>query len=109
MHLLSTRAFVTDWLGGNLQLRRFRIPEYAFAERPTLVRYPEPGFVSKVLNRAAACDLEREGECSWNVEVHHPILSWVCRPDDVAGLVDFRYWWVVGTSVCVMRSSSTDF
>ncbi|KAK6221150.1 hypothetical protein QIS74_04879 [Colletotrichum tabaci] len=73
------------------ELRRFRIPEYAFAERPTLVRYPKPGFVSKVLNRAAACDLEREGECSWNVEVHHPILSWVCRPDDVAGLVDFRY------------------
>ncbi|KAK1973308.1 hypothetical protein LZ30DRAFT_611234, partial [Colletotrichum cereale] len=64
---------------------------YAFTDSPPSTRYAEPKLVARLLNRAAACDLGREGESSWNAEVHHPILSWVCRPGDVEGFVDFRY------------------
>ncbi|KAK1962501.1 hypothetical protein LY78DRAFT_683985 [Colletotrichum sublineola] len=73
------------------ELAHLYIPTYVFTDRPPSTRYAEPSLVNRLLNRAAACDLGREGESSWNAEVHHPILSWVCRPDEVQGLVDFRY------------------
>ncbi|POS75244.1 hypothetical protein DHEL01_v206368 [Diaporthe helianthi] len=73
------------------KLAQFNMPTYSFTDQPPSTRYAEPELVARILNRAAACDLSREGESSWNVEVHHPILSWVCRPGEVEGLVDFRY------------------
>ncbi|KAK1506517.1 uncharacterized protein CCOS01_16569 [Colletotrichum costaricense] len=76
------------------ELAHLHIPDYAYiaADRqpPLLSRLPGPNFVQRILNRAAECEIEREGECSWNMDVHAPLLAWVCRPDDIPGLVDFR-------------------
>ncbi|KAK7414100.1 hypothetical protein QQX98_007043 [Neonectria punicea] len=76
------------------ELAHLHIPDYAYnatdRQPPLLPRLPDPNFIKRILKRAAECEIEREGECSWNMDVHAPLLSWVCRPDDVAGLVDFR-------------------
>ncbi|KAK1564284.1 uncharacterized protein LY79DRAFT_530173 [Colletotrichum navitas] len=76
------------------ELADLRIPKHAYAsadgQAPFLPRFPDPRFVKRIVKRAAECETEREGECSWNMDVHAPLLSWVCRPDDVAGLIDYR-------------------
>lgn len=44
---------------------------------------------------AAICLDEGEGESSWNLDVHAPLLSWVFRQKR-SRLVDYRYWYVSG-------------
>ncbi|KAK1566267.1 uncharacterized protein LY79DRAFT_529133 [Colletotrichum navitas] len=77
------------------ELSSLGIPPDAFAvasgARFQLTRYPSRGFVARTHRRAVRCDFDQEGESSWNQEVHGPLLSWVCRPDDEEGFIDFRY------------------
>lgn len=55
-------------------------------------RCPSPEFVHALLERAAECLINHEGESSWNLEIHHPLLAWVFRPTDRRrGLLDYRY------------------
>ncbi|KAL5585842.1 hypothetical protein FOVSG1_013534 [Fusarium oxysporum f. sp. vasinfectum] len=54
-------------------------------------RYPDPDFVSDILERAALCLSENEGESSWNFSVHGPILSWVFPSRSRSNLLHFRY------------------
>ncbi|KAL2669756.1 hypothetical protein Neosp_015201 [[Neocosmospora] mangrovei] len=53
--------------------------------------YPPPSLVQDTLERAAQCLDEREGESSWNLEVHAPLLAWVFRRESQKPLIDYRY------------------
>ncbi|RMJ03461.1 hypothetical protein BHE90_004901 [Fusarium euwallaceae] len=54
-------------------------------------QYPPPSLVQDTLKRAAQCLDEREGESSWNLEVHAPLLTWVFRRQGQDPLIDYRY------------------
>ncbi|EXA29073.1 hypothetical protein FOVG_19391 [Fusarium oxysporum f. sp. pisi HDV247] len=55
-------------------------------------RYPDVEFVEDLLERAAVCLDENEGEASWNMDVHNPLLAWAFRQNNRRGrLVDYRY------------------
>ncbi|KAK1995264.1 hypothetical protein LX36DRAFT_171774 [Colletotrichum falcatum] len=77
------------------ELSSLGIPPDAFAAasdvRFRLTRFPTRDFVTRIHRRAVRCDFDQEGESSWNQEVQGPLLSWVCRPDDEDGFIDFRY------------------
>ncbi|KAG7404129.1 hypothetical protein Forpe1208_v015620 [Fusarium oxysporum f. sp. rapae] len=56
----------------------------------TAWRYPDAYFVDEILDRAAVCLSENEGESSWNMEIHAPILKWVF-PFRQSNLCQVRY------------------
>ncbi|KAJ3531693.1 hypothetical protein NM208_g8768 [Fusarium decemcellulare] len=71
------------------------IPPYAFkTDQETQVdgNLPSLSWVQKLVKRAAECLIDREGEASWNADVHAPILEHVFRSDRFrsSGLGDFR-------------------
>ncbi|KAF4454078.1 hypothetical protein F53441_3363 [Fusarium austroafricanum] len=53
-------------------------------------QYPDADFVDGILDRAAVCLSENEGESSWNMEIHAPILKWVF-PFGQSNLFQVRY------------------
>ncbi|KAH8656461.1 hypothetical protein BGZ61DRAFT_372283 [Ilyonectria robusta] len=53
-------------------------------------RYPSLDLAQEIVTRAALCLDEGEGESSWNMDVHAPLLSWVFRQKR-SRLVDYRY------------------
>ncbi|KAM4055927.1 hypothetical protein HRG_002852 [Hirsutella rhossiliensis] len=75
------------------ELAAFQFPIDAFSdnEETTRLRYPPIDFVGRIDRRAAECDMDCEGESSWNADVHAPLLDWVLRRDPNGLLLDFRY------------------
>ncbi|KAM6513561.1 hypothetical protein FALCPG4_015954 [Fusarium falciforme] len=72
------------------------IPDSSFyntndASQKCAWQYPPPSLVQDTLERAAQCLDEREGESSWNLEVHAPLLAWVFRRQSQNPLIDYRY------------------
>ncbi|KAF5017257.1 hypothetical protein F66182_10836, partial [Fusarium sp. NRRL 66182] len=54
-------------------------------------RIPSLELVHDLQKRAAECDQWREGESSWNIDVHRPVLDFAFRSHGVSDIVDFRY------------------
>ncbi|KAJ4129610.1 hypothetical protein NW754_003892 [Fusarium falciforme] len=54
-------------------------------------KYPPPSFVQDTLERVAQCSDEREGESSWNLEVHVALLAWDFRQQSQKPLINYRY------------------
>ncbi|KAJ4187798.1 hypothetical protein NW759_016877 [Fusarium solani] len=54
---------------------------------------PPFSWVKRLVDRAVECQNDREGEASWNADVHAPVLEQVFRSDRFGsqGMVDFRY------------------
>ncbi|UPL02763.1 hypothetical protein LCI18_013697 [Fusarium solani-melongenae] len=77
------------------QLADTDIPDSSFYSTNDAVqkgwKYPPPSLVQDTLERAAQCLDEREGESSWNLEVHAPLLAWVFRQQSLKPLIDYRY------------------
>ncbi|KAI3574027.1 hypothetical protein IWW34DRAFT_752991 [Fusarium oxysporum f. sp. albedinis] len=72
------------------------IPNFAFFDKdnpPATAnwRYPDADFVDDILERAALCLDEGEGESSWNVDVHAPILRWIFPSRPQSKLLHYRY------------------
>lgn len=84
------------------ELSSLCLPASAFSIT-ALFRVPALNFVKRILNRAAECEIDGEGESSWNMDVHAPVLAWVCRPENVSGLVDFRYWYAFLPMLVLIR------
>ncbi|KZL87312.1 hypothetical protein CI238_13277, partial [Colletotrichum incanum] len=74
---LSLSALLGKLEAINTGLEHLYILIYAFTDRLLLTRYAEPSLITRLLNRATACDLGREGESLWNAEVYYLILSMV--------------------------------
>ncbi|KAM6514195.1 hypothetical protein FALCPG4_015353 [Fusarium falciforme] len=53
---------------------------------------PPFSWVKRLVDRAVECQNDREGEASWNADVHAPVLEQVFRSDRFGsqGMVDFR-------------------
>ncbi|EQK99325.1 hypothetical protein OCS_04967 [Ophiocordyceps sinensis CO18] len=95
-------VILPEWLRSELEA--FRVPvtiTFADNDETNSLRYPPLDFVRRVLKRAVECDMDCEGESSWNVDVHGPLLDWVLRKDPNRLLVDFRCW-----SACSFASSA---
>lgn len=54
--------------------------------------------IDQLLQRAAEVELDDEGESSWNMDVHGPVLQWVLRDRPASGPVEYRYWCVLAMS-----------
>lgn len=68
---------------------------YDEPDRQNQWRIPSIDLVHDIQERAAECDEYREGESSWNMDVHRCLLDFAFRTPGTSTLVDFRYWFVI--------------
>jgi len=59
---------------------------------PTAGTYLSFAQVVALVDKAASCERKMHDEACWNMEVHHPLLAAVLRPEGKSGLVDVLYW-----------------
>lgn len=84
-----------------LKLADVDIPPYIFDDgeeaNQSSFRHPTLVEVRRILLQASGCDIDGEGESSWNMEVHSPLLNWALRDEGTnaattSGALDYRYW-----------------
>ncbi|RMJ07405.1 hypothetical protein CDV36_012993 [Fusarium kuroshium] len=69
-------------------------PQFAFFDsqtQSTKWRIPPTALVRQVVKRAVECDQNRQGESSWNMDVHRLLLDFAFQGADNDDLVDYRY------------------
>ncbi|KAH7139599.1 hypothetical protein B0J13DRAFT_447773 [Dactylonectria estremocensis] len=94
-------GFLPASLESELRAFDFEIPPYAFDKNEatrakteaTAASLPSFSWIKGLVDRAVVCQTDREGEASWNADVHAPILEQVFRSDRFTSrdMVDFRW------------------